>query len=163
MTFDIIQTNYLTNQKRFSPYYRLIIGAAIIIYLLKISGIHLPFINKTVEIVSAITIGISLFIMILDSVLFSRIGHITFDNEKILISKNDVQSEFTLSTINSVKIKGADRKQYSIKVDSLFEETIELSQEKLTQLKKFLDDHQIDYQHKSIMNWFKNLSFIKNS
>ncbi len=163
MTFDIIQTNYLINTKWFSPYYRLIIGVALIIYILKISDIHLPFVNKTVEIISAIIIGISLFLMILDSILFSRIGHITFENEKILINKNDIQSEFALSTINSVKIKGGDRKQYAIKVDPLFKEIIELSQEDLTKLKKFLDDHHVHYQHTSIMNWLKNLSFIKNN
>ena len=163
MTFDIIQTNYLTNQKRFLPYYRLILGIAFIIYMLKISDIHLSFVNKTVEIISEIIIGISILLVILDSSLFSRIGHITINNEKILISKNDIHSEFALSTISNIKIKKTDGKQYFLKVEPLFKEIIELSQEDLAQLKNFLDDHQIDYQHTSIMNWLKNLSFIKNN
>ena len=162
MTFDIIQTNYITNNKRFSPYYLIILGAAFIVYILKFLDINLPFDNKTVETVTSIIIILSFILILLNGALFTRIGHISFENEKIIVIKNDIRSEFSVSDINTIKITGGDRKQYTIKATPLFEEIIELSQDDLTQLKNFLTEHDIDYKHHSFIHWLKNLSFIKN-
>ncbi|WP_299768037.1 hypothetical protein [uncultured Dokdonia sp.] len=162
MTFDIIQTSYITNNKWFSPYYLIILGAAFILQVLKIFDINLPFESKTLETVASIIIILSFILILLNGALFTRIGHISFENEKIIVIKNDIRSEFSVSDINTIKITGGDRKQYTIKATPLFEEIIELSQDDLTQLKNFLTEHHIDYTHRSIMNWFKNLGFIKN-
>ena len=62
----------------------------------------------------------------LNKALFTRIGHITFENEKIIINKNDTQSEFLFSDIENIEISKTTGDQYSMEVNPLFKEVIEI-------------------------------------
>ncbi|GGG04360.1 hypothetical protein GCM10011344_00900 [Dokdonia pacifica] len=162
MTFDIIQPAYFENLKPFAPYYKWITGIGFSILYIDLYGASILPKNKTTTIILISVVLLSFILYMLNNALFTRIGNISFENEKVIIIKNDIRSEFLVSDINVIKISGRDRKQYTIKATPLFEEIIELQQDDLTQLKNFLTDHHIDYKHHSIMNWLKNLSFIKN-
>lgn len=162
MTFDIIQPEYLENLKGFSPYYKLITGVGFSIISLDLLGFPILPENKTTTIILISVVLLSFILYMLNKALFTRIGHITFENEKIIINKNDTQSEFLFSDIENIEISKTTDDQYSMEVNSLFKEVIEIKGYELDLFKNFLTDHQIPYRHRSILNWFKNLSFIKN-
>ncbi len=163
MTFDIIQTEYFENLKGFSPYYNLITGVGFTIISLDLLGVPILPENRTITIILISVVLISVILNMLNSSLFTRIGQISFDDEKVVFLKNDVQSEFLFSDIESIEISKTTGDQYSIEVNPLFEEVIEIKGYELDLFKKILIDHQIPYRHRSILNWFKNLSFIKNN
>lgn len=163
MTFDIIQTEYFENLKSFSPYYKLITGVGFIIISLDLLGVPILSENRIITIILIGIVLISIILSMLNNSLFTRIGHISFDNEKIVLIKNDIRSEFLFSDIKNIEISKTTGDQYSMKVNPLFEEVIEFEGYGLDLFKKFLTDHQITYKHRSILNWLKNLSFIKNN
>ena len=163
MTFDIIQTEYFENLKTFSPYYKLISGVGFTIISLDLLGIPILSENRIATIILISIVLLSIILNMLNSSLFTRIGNISFDSEKIVLIKNDIRSEFLFSDIKRIEISKTTGDQYSMKVNPLFEEIIELKGYELDKFKKFLTDHQIIYKHRSILNWLKNLSFIKNN
>ncbi|WP_299680634.1 hypothetical protein [uncultured Dokdonia sp.] len=163
MTFDIIQTEYFENLKGFSPYYKLITGVGFTIMSLDLLGVPILPKNRTITIILISIVLISVILNMLNSSLFTRIGQISFDDEKVVFLKNDIRSEFLLSDIKNIEISKTTGDQYSMEVNPLFEEIIEMKGNELDQFKKILTDHQIPYRRRSFLNWFKNLSFIKNN
>lgn len=163
MTFDIIQTEYFENLKGFSPYYKVITGVGFSIISLDLLGVTILPENKTITIILISIVLLSVILNMLNSSLFTRIGQISFNDEKVVYLKNNVRSEFLFSDIKNIEISKTTGDQYSMEVSPLFEEVIEIKGYELDLFKNFLTDHQIPYKHRSILNWFKNLSFIKNN
>ena len=155
MTFDIIQTEYFENLKGFSPYYKVITGVGFTIMSLDLLGVPILPENRTITIILISIVLISVILNMLNSSLFTRIGQISFDGEKIVFLKNDVQSEFLFSDIENIEISKTTGDQYSMEVSPLFEEVIEIKGYELDLFKNFLTDHQITYKHRSILNWLK--------
>lgn len=155
MTFDIIQTEYFENLKGFSPYYKVITGVGFTIMSLDLLGVPILPENRTITIILISIVLISVILNMLNSSLFTRIGQISFDDEKIVFLKNDVQSEFLFSDIENIEISKTTGDQYSMEVSPLFEEVIEIKGYELDLFKNFLTDHQITYKHRSILNWLK--------
>ena len=163
MTFDIIQPNYFENLKHFGPYYKWVTGIGFSLMLLDSYSIDILPDNKVTTIIFIVVVLFSFILFVLNNALFTRIGHITFEDEKIIIMKNEVQSEFLISNIKHVTIRNSERKQYFIKASPLFEEVIELDKHDLIEFKNHLTKYQIAYKHTSILNWLKNLRFTKSN
>ncbi|EDM45322.1 hypothetical protein SCB49_05932 [unidentified eubacterium SCB49] len=155
MNFDIIKTDYLESLKGFSKYFSLLSIAAFCFVLVNSLGLDLFDSNKLVSIISTSMISVFGIIFILKEILFIRIGHLILSGEKILIEKDDVMLEFELSTIEKVEIKKVQSKHYSLKAYPVFEELIELKDSDLINLQNFFNTHKIDFENKTILNWFK--------
>ncbi|OSY86920.1 hypothetical protein WH52_14140 [Tenacibaculum holothuriorum] len=153
MKFDIIKPDFLRSHKFFSPYYKFIVLLAVFISLLRVVDKEIMNKNKTLSIIAFSIIALYFIAFILNSFLFTRIGNIEFNSEKIMLNKKDIQTEFLHSNIKLIKIKKEQNNHYQIEAIPLFKETIELKNQDLKKLKKFLDNNDIEYQHKSIINW----------
>ncbi|NAS30039.1 hypothetical protein GTQ40_03570 [Flavobacteriaceae bacterium R38] len=148
----------MKNFKSFSPYYQLILWLAIIISVLRMLNINILTQNTVVNITSTCIIILYFIIVLLNSVLYTRIGNIEFANRKIVISKDHKQSEFLLSNIKIIKISKEQNKHYLVEANPFFKEVIELNNTDLLNIKSYLDENQIEYQHKSIANWFRRFN-----
>jgi len=162
MNFDIIKTDYLKSLKIFSPYYSIFIGLSGIIMILNYFKLDILEQNKIFGFISTCIIVLYFIVVLLNFVLFTRIGILEFGNEKFVINKINERSEFLISNIKQIKISHEQGKHYSIEANPYFKEIIELNENDLVNLKIFLSENQIVYQHITITSWYKKLIKQKN-
>ena len=162
MKFDIINTDYLRSLKPLSPYYQIMVWLALLINILTLLNIDVLGQNSLANTISTCIVIVYFLIVLLNAVLYTRIGQLEFSGSKIVLDKMDKRSEFLLSNIKLVEINKVQYKHYSIEAKPYFKEVIELNENDLSHLKTFFHTHQIECRHKSIIHWFKSMLQIKN-
>lgn len=166
MKIHLIEPNYVFNHKYFK-----IVKFFIGIYLLfllryttyKTDDSLLKF-ESTVELVSMLFIILSSILILLNSILYSKIGKLHINYDTITLSKNGWVKTIDLKTIQSLRIERIHGKEYILKIDKM-EFPIELNASEFNKLKQLQTVTKISFQKVSFFTKLKRkvLSFSEKN
>lgn len=157
MKLHLIEPNYLYKHKYFNIVK--VIGGVYILFLLryttyKSDDSFLRF-EDGIEMVSGIFMLLLFISLLLNSILYLKIGtlHIEYDSIKLL--KNGWTKTINLKNIKSIHVEKVHGKEYILKIDKV-KIPIELKTSELNELKKLKTVTKISFQKTSAFNKLKN-------
>ena len=157
MRLHLIEPNYVYKHKYFNIIK--VIGGLYILFLLRYTTFKsddsfLRFENE-IEMISGIFMLLLFVFLILNSILYLKVGELQIDYDSIKLLKNDWTKTINLKNIKSIHVEKLHGKEYIIKIDKV-KIPIELKTSELNELKKLKTVTKISFQKISAFNKLKN-------
>ena len=152
MKLHLIEPNYVFKHKYFNIIK--VIGGFYILFLLryttyKSDDSFLKFENE-IEIVSGIFMFLLFIFLLLNSILYLKVGELHIDYDSINLMKNDWKKTINLKNIKSIHVEKVHGKEYILKIDKV-KIPIELKISELNELKKLKTVTKISFQKYAIL------------
>jgi len=138
---DIINTNYIYEHKLYKYWrYLLILYAGLLIMLTSKTNFETILSYKEyIFIISEVFIFSSILVVLLNAMVFIRIGIFNIDEEEIHIKNGDEIKVYDISKVKSFAIEKASKNFYEIKIDG-YKITIELKKEEAKKITTILSN-----------------------
>lgn len=160
MTTDLIDIDYVYNHRLFKIWKGLlVIYGILLIFLTKDNGFEtLIKYEYIITVVSQIFFISWIVIFILKTLMFSRVGKLSIDQDRFVIDLKDTRQIVDLNMVNEITLGKHSRKFYHLEVLD-HDLVLELDKSQLNALKHILTQQDIKIKHRlltdRISTWFR--------
>lgn len=157
MKLHLIEPNYVYKHKYFNIIK--VIGGIYMLLLLRYTTYNSDnsflISVKELEMISALFMFLIFIILLLNSILYIKVGELCIDKNTIKLLKNEWTKTIYLKNIKSIQIQKVHGKEYVLKIDKV-KIPIELNTSELNALKRLNTVTKINFEKISIFNKLKN-------